>query len=350
MPDSGEQLADVPWRWFAWGIRVRDDRGVVRPAAGVRERSWWLGGSLYSELMAYAWTHWTDRPLRGLGIMLVAGPMPALCLFGGSSVLRSAGVNPFIATFCGGVVGVVLMVLLFRFTITRWSIEEYLRDHHVDIIKRGACLACGYAIAGIAQEDDGCRVCPECGAAWNPDAKPRERPRPSDKPWVFGDMRDRLFDWRLLVPDARAVPRRVRWVKERWMWGAPLPASFPSTPAAIRWRRWALLLTALVALGGVAMVCVVALERMEMWGEGYNRKYVGITLIVGALLLRFGPVRLSAERAIQEWSRSLRPGDPCPACGGSLETAREYSPGRVECPSCKAIWAPAPAIPGAPGE
>jgi hypothetical protein len=30
----------------------------------------------------------------------------------------------------------------------------------------GLCPACGYGIRGVRQADDGCTVCPECGAAW----------------------------------------------------------------------------------------------------------------------------------------------------------------------------------------
>lgn len=31
------------------------------------------------------------------------------------------------------------------------------------------CAACGYSIAEIEPEEDGCRVCPECGSAWRMD-------------------------------------------------------------------------------------------------------------------------------------------------------------------------------------
>jgi hypothetical protein len=34
---------------------------------------------------------------------------------------------------------------------------------------RGLCAACGYDLAGHEPEADGCRVCPECGAAWRYD-------------------------------------------------------------------------------------------------------------------------------------------------------------------------------------
>lgn len=32
--------------------------------------------------------------------------------------------------------------------------------------RKGACLACGYALDGATVADDGCLQCPECGAAW----------------------------------------------------------------------------------------------------------------------------------------------------------------------------------------
>ncbi|GJM18983.1 MAG: hypothetical protein DHS20C14_11960 [Phycisphaeraceae bacterium] len=34
------------------------------------------------------------------------------------------------------------------------------------------CIACGYRLQGLTREDDGCVVCPECGAAWRLDPNP----------------------------------------------------------------------------------------------------------------------------------------------------------------------------------
>ena len=31
---------------------------------------------------------------------------------------------------------------------------------------RGCCRACGFALNGLPECEDGCTVCPECGAAW----------------------------------------------------------------------------------------------------------------------------------------------------------------------------------------
>ncbi len=35
--------------------------------------------------------------------------------------------------------------------------------------RRGVCAACGYSLAELEPEADGCRVCPECGSAWKMD-------------------------------------------------------------------------------------------------------------------------------------------------------------------------------------
>lgn len=41
--------------------------------------------------------------------------------------------------------------------------KEASRDR---MLKAGLCASCGYVLQGISPEQDGCIVCPECGAAW----------------------------------------------------------------------------------------------------------------------------------------------------------------------------------------
>jgi hypothetical protein len=39
------------------------------------------------------------------------------------------------------------------------------------LLRAGLCVCCDYHLAAVPPEPDGCRVCPECGAAWKlPDA------------------------------------------------------------------------------------------------------------------------------------------------------------------------------------
>ena len=35
-----------------------------------------------------------------------------------------------------------------------------------DRVRRGVCGVCSYALHGLVEQEDGCCVCPECGAAW----------------------------------------------------------------------------------------------------------------------------------------------------------------------------------------
>lgn len=35
-----------------------------------------------------------------------------------------------------------------------------------EMLARGLCPACGYGLAGVPPEEDGCRRCPECSAFW----------------------------------------------------------------------------------------------------------------------------------------------------------------------------------------
>ncbi|MCA9306278.1 MAG: zinc ribbon domain-containing protein [Phycisphaerales bacterium] len=35
-----------------------------------------------------------------------------------------------------------------------------------ELVYRKRCASCGYSLAELTMEDDGCTVCPECGAAW----------------------------------------------------------------------------------------------------------------------------------------------------------------------------------------
>lgn len=50
-----------------------------------------------------------------------------------------------------------------------WCGEPTLTDSETYIhmmLRAGLCPGCSYGLAGLAREDDGCVVCPECGGAW----------------------------------------------------------------------------------------------------------------------------------------------------------------------------------------
>ena len=62
---------------------------------------------------------------------------------------------------------VVVFVVLVRWPPKRTILRTaaLLLDHH-------RCAACGYSLAGAVPEQDGCCVCPECGAAWRVEGAP----------------------------------------------------------------------------------------------------------------------------------------------------------------------------------
>jgi hypothetical protein len=83
------------------------------------------------------------------------------------SILLSGSIKVWsiatIATFVvGGMIGV------FPLYLVTWVAAQLI---HVPVairicVKNGICSACGYSIKGLEPQDDGCTVCPECGAAW----------------------------------------------------------------------------------------------------------------------------------------------------------------------------------------
>jgi len=63
--------------------------------------------------------------------------------------------------------GVVFGVPLLVFSaIAYWAIRRKAELRASAAVELGFCGGCGYRLNGLAQEQDGCSVCPECGAAW----------------------------------------------------------------------------------------------------------------------------------------------------------------------------------------
>lgn len=56
------------------------------------------------------------------------------------------------------VIAVIVMIARHRMTWPSRSAR--------DLVSRMLCGACGYSLDRLPADDDGCTVCPECGAAW----------------------------------------------------------------------------------------------------------------------------------------------------------------------------------------
>lgn len=64
---------------------------------------------------------------------------------------------------------VVLVVFWVGVPAVLWRIDQRRWRREVRVLPGLApgCLACMYDLAGVPTADDGCTVCPECGAAWD---------------------------------------------------------------------------------------------------------------------------------------------------------------------------------------
>lgn len=89
-----------------------------------------------------------------------AGIAAAVGWFVGGDAIGLVVFSPVIATTMASVLGVVGSVG----GVWRARGERLRRE----MIRAGRCASCAYPIAGVEESGDGCRVCPECGAAWNP--------------------------------------------------------------------------------------------------------------------------------------------------------------------------------------
>lgn len=146
-------------------LRLADPRRVCR-AAGRRsrdkaERRAFIGGIVV------------------LGVVVVLTTWPLVLV-----VLIAVGLSGL-----WSVAGVLALLGLF-WLARRWGagpsfLGEFGPDDAEGFVRAALrvhrCPGCVYDLSTIAAQDDGCRVCPECGAAWR-DRRPRPSPVPLVRP------------------------------------------------------------------------------------------------------------------------------------------------------------------------
>lgn len=127
-------------------MNIRDDRGKLITLRG--------------EMRARAGREWRRGWIRHFGFFAFASVL--LAILSGVVVVAALAVmgydaerampRPFVFLVIGAAGGAVL--------------SGVFRDHLSPIRSIKTCGGCNYPLVKLPVERDGCRVCPECGAAW----------------------------------------------------------------------------------------------------------------------------------------------------------------------------------------
>lgn len=149
--------------WFR--THIRDDRGRTRPPRWSPADAA-LDASLTTDQRRNEARHArliaTDRIARSRWLVLVLWvPAAGLCVWGYSLGWRVSHEADFFTLGVLSIAGTTHAMLRF---IARPRLRAMRTAAQRLVPLR--CAVCGYALEGLNIEPDGCRVCPECGAAW----------------------------------------------------------------------------------------------------------------------------------------------------------------------------------------
>lgn len=299
--------------------------------------------SLFAPLRAHrAHTGRQTAAIADKTFVLLLGALPFLLpglLFlgwairsGDADLLRAAAWYVLGATGFLSILGTVLYLL------TRW--EAGLRRRY--LLRAHICAACGYPLANLPPQEDGCTPCPECSAAWRLTPPPRQygviAPLPAlEEP--RSPLHAALQWWRRLTsfPDARGT---------RWPIGAPAAVLAARLSPAARAGRSAgtLLLVVffvllvpgfLAATTTLLLAPLVATEAPSGWLVSPLRW--GAALPFGLVLGLTMGLRHHRRRLPAHLRECLASG-LCAVCGHPLEDRAPDADGCIDCPDCGAAW------------
>ena len=121
---------------------------------------------------AFHRTAWADRryvaqTILAIGVVVVVIIVFVLSLLWATAANSNGTVLGFSVALGPLAAPVVLLAMLL---VGR----RHVRRLFVPVMLEHACCpSCGYDLTGLTPEDDGCVVCPECGAAWRMTARQR---------------------------------------------------------------------------------------------------------------------------------------------------------------------------------
>ncbi|MEQ8850464.1 MAG: hypothetical protein RIB32_01625 [Phycisphaerales bacterium] len=150
-----------------WSGKLEDDRGVAHRQRSVRTTLVQIGdrGSRF-ERTAQSLVEQRRKALRNsrsdsrtsVGIALGLISILATILWIAESGSGKTGHGMLL------VLGVFLLIAALMFVI---GLHGARYSRKILAVRFPLCLVCGYVIAALDPDADGCTVCPECGAAWN---------------------------------------------------------------------------------------------------------------------------------------------------------------------------------------
>ncbi len=277
--------------------------------------------------------------------------------------MASGTVNGIVLPLLGfGGAGTGLLVFIGMIVLAHVVIQKYVRRGTLNQLARtavaeGVCGSCAFPLGGVPLAEDGCYVCPECGASWLADriVEPFWENPPVDRlrsgfvvaltPGVL--PKDHLF-----APDDRG--RYVQTPDSRL---SRVPAEIRASIPDAEWKRirrstrrvgmgprWVLLF-GLIWLPGL---CVWAAWNSRLDGD------IGLMWFFAVLAALFGsPILLipfSAAFSIpHRTSRAIVRHGRCGCCVAPLGASPRDPQGRSICGACGSAWLTAPSQASATG-
>ena len=102
--------------------------------------------------------------------LILLGICAGVFLFTTPVLLAQTNVRGLLIAVLSGVVFSGLVVLVYA-VLTR-ALRQADADVIIEsVIGQNRCPCCFFDLARTVTESDGCKVCPECGGAWNPKAR-----------------------------------------------------------------------------------------------------------------------------------------------------------------------------------
>jgi len=328
------------WRaWFTPEVRYPDDRGIevaidphpTPPTVAELDEAEREAGApdLTDEPKRPLWKRAIETPAAmvvGTIVISLMVAIPGGLLFlvwkCASALARAAGLSGLMGIPIA-IGGIMCLAAFWPWTFGKWLRKAGVRSTVVRHASSGFCAACGYGLGEVEAEPDGCRVCPECGAAWNVDAWRRDYP-PIVVRW--NECPDGAPDKRLTVADARGLSMPVMLHRTCADVAEEVRRCTRRTPWRIRKGvPWGVV--------GVALLCLLPLgiDAMVAW-------VVVLCLSAASIAVAWLAMRTDrVNRATRMLAAEVSIAGSCPSCETKLAEVPARD-GALVCERCGGAW------------